>query len=296
MKAHKEEIYINSVNLNSNTNFPYLVLNVINDNSYPLNPGFHVMHWHEDIQFIYVLDGTIEVITLENRTILRKGEGIFINKNVVHLVDKIDNCHYNSFIFPDYFLRFYVGSPAEQIVSGIIGRKDLSIFHIANIKENQAVLGMLNKLSSLEQNKSDLYPYEILSALTVLWLEFCRIIDITENEIPKKNSQISNRMAIFLRYIELHYKENVTLEMLAQSANVSKSECLRCFKSTIQTSPYKYLIEYRLSIAADLLKSTDMPIENISCAVGFAHMSHFGKYFRQKTGYSPSEYRKLFTT
>lgn len=293
MKAHKET-HINSVNLNNNTNFPYLVLNVINDNSYPLNPGFHVMHWHEDIQFIYVLDGTIEVITLDDHTLLHKGEGIFINKNIVHLVNKIDNCHYNSFIFPDYFLRFYVGSPAEQIVSSIIGRKNLSIFHIANIKENQAVLCMLNKLSSLEQNKSALYPYEILSALTVLWLEFCRIIDITENEIPKKNSQISNRMAIFLRYIELHYKENVTLEMLAQSANVSKSECLRCFKSTIQTTPYKYLIEYRLSIAADLLKSTDMPIENISSDVGFSHMSHFGKYFHQKTGYSPSEYRKNF--
>ena len=52
--------YINSVNLNQNENFPYLVLNVINGNSYPRNPGFRVMHWHEDIQFIYVLDGKIE--------------------------------------------------------------------------------------------------------------------------------------------------------------------------------------------------------------------------------------------
>ena len=52
-------------------------------------------------------------------------------------------------------------------------------------------------------------------------------------------------MAIFLQYIELHYPEDVTLESLARSANVSKSECLRCFKNTLQTTPYKYLIEYR---------------------------------------------------
>ena len=96
----KQNEYINSVNLNQNTNFPYLVLNVINGNSYPRNPGFRVMHWHEDIQFIYVLEGDIEVVTLENRTLLHKGEGFFINKNVVHLVDKVDACHYNSFIFP----------------------------------------------------------------------------------------------------------------------------------------------------------------------------------------------------
>ena len=95
--------YINSVNLNQNENFPYLVLNVINGNSYPRNPGFRVMHWHKDIQFIYVLDGKIEVATLESRTELHKGEGFFIYKNVGHLVDKVDTCHYNSFIFPDYF-------------------------------------------------------------------------------------------------------------------------------------------------------------------------------------------------
>lgn len=44
--------YINSVNLNINSDFPYLVLDVINDIAYPRNPGFQVMHWHEDLQFI----------------------------------------------------------------------------------------------------------------------------------------------------------------------------------------------------------------------------------------------------
>ena len=178
--------YINSVNLNQNANFPYLVLNVINGNSYPRNPGFRVMHWHEDIQFIYVLDGKIEVVTLESRTELHKGDGFFINKNVVHLVDKVDACHYNSFIFPDYFLRFYLGSPAEQIVSQITSLEDFPVFPIVNVKENIAVLNTLRKLSSLEQNKTTLYPYEVLSTLSTLWLEFCRAVQISENEAHKK--------------------------------------------------------------------------------------------------------------
>lgn len=288
----KQDKYINSINLNQDTNFPYLVLNVLNGNSYPRNPGFRVMHWHEDIQFIYVLKGEIEIVTLESRATLHKGDGIFINKNVVHLVDKVDACHYNSFIFPDYFLRFYVGSPAEQIVSQIIGREDFLVFPIPNINKNLPILHALKKLSSLEQNKTFLYPYEVLSTLSTLWLEFYRVVHISEKENHKKNSQISNRMAIFLQYIESHYKENVTLEMIAKSANVSKSECLRCFKATLQTTPYKYLIEYRLSKAAELLKSTDMLIENIASDVGFTHISHFGKCFRQKTGFSPREYRK----
>ncbi|MCI5919223.1 MAG: AraC family transcriptional regulator [Roseburia sp.] len=267
------------------------MLNVFNGNSFPRNPGFRVMHWHEDIQFIYVLDGEIEVVTLENCISLQKGEGIFINKNVVHLVDKIDACHYNSFVFPNYFLRFYVGSPAEQIVGQIIGKDTLPIFKIADTKGNQSVLQALKNLSALEQNKTGLYPYEVLSTLSVLWLEFCRIININAQNENKKNSQISNRMAIFLQYMELHYMEDITLEMLAKSANVSKSECLRCFKATLQITPYRYLTEYRLSKAADLLKNTDMSIENVGLSVGFKQISHLGKRFREKTGFSPSAYR-----
>ena len=291
MKPNK---YINSVNLNKDTNFPYLVLNVFNGNSYPRNPGFRVMHWHEDIQFIYVLEGEIEVVTLEKRTTLHKGDGFFINKNIVHLVDKVDICHYNSFIFPDYFLRFYIGSPADQIVGNIIGNEIFPIIPIPNTHENTPVLQALKKLIHLEQDKTALYPYEVLSALSVLWLAFYRPIRIADKKGTQKNNRISNRMAIFLKYIDHHYMEDVSLEMLAKSANVSKSECLRCFKTPLHTTPYKYVSEYCLSKAADMLKNTDMQIENIASETGYTHISHFGKCFREKTGYSPSEYRAKF--
>ena len=175
--------------------------------------------------------------------------------------------------------------------SQIIGIDDFPVFPIVNGKGNQRILDTLKKLSSLEQNKTSLYPYEVLSTLSVLWLEFCRAVQLSEKESHKKNSQISNRMAVFLQYIDDHYQEDVALESLAKSANVSKSECLRCFKTTLQTTPYKYLTEYRLSRAADLLKNTDMLIENIAFEAGFHHVSHFGKCFREKTGFSPSEYR-----
>lgn len=79
---------INSVNLNADSDFPYLVLDVVGDQSYPRNPGFQVMHWHEDLQFIYVLDGEIEIKTLDTSVQVNKGSGIFINKNVIHLVKK----------------------------------------------------------------------------------------------------------------------------------------------------------------------------------------------------------------
>ena len=285
--------YINSVNLNQSTDFPYLVLNVVNDNSYPRNPGFQVMHWHEDLQFIYVLSGEVEVVTLENTVSLYAGEGIFINKNVVHLVRKNGSCHYHSFIFPDYFLKFYADSPAGSVVDRLTKNKNLPIFPIEGREENRYVLAALKKLSDLEREKTLLYVYEVLTTLCTLWLAFCRIGTFPQT-LPSKISK-EERMTLFLRCIEQYYTEPISLKVLADSAHVSKSECLRCFKASLKTTPYQYLTEYRLSKAAEILRNTDIPISEVAMRVGFSQSSHFGKCFREKTGMSPSEYRKFKT-
>lgn len=281
--------YINSVNLKDGTDFPYLVLDVRNDESYPRNPGFQVMHWHEDLQFIYILEGEIAVSTLSDCIPLRQGEGVFINKNVVHLVRKVGSCHYNSFIFPDYFLKFYPGGPAERMVDKIVGQPTLPILAIRNTKENDSVLQALQKLHLLKAQRDEKDSYEILLTLCSLWLAFSRTVTVPE--VSPQHRTLAERTAVFLQYIALHYAEDVSLDALAASANVSKSECLRCFKAVLHTTPYRYLTEYRLSKAAERLRQTDKPITAIAAEVGFSHLSHFGKCFREKTGLSPSEYR-----
>ena len=283
--------YINSVNLNAGSDFPYLVLDVWGDQSYPRNPGFQVMHWHEDLQFIYVLEGEIEIKTLDTSTRIKKDGGVFINKNVIHLVNNTtSSCHYNSFIFPDYFLKFYFGSPAAAFVERIAGKDELPICCFPEeIDWCKPILSALSSLADLENRKTEFYTYEVLCLLSTLWLEVCRNIQLTGKTA---DTIIGVRMQKFLQYISEHYGEDISLDRLADSANVSKSECLRCFKSSMQTTPYKYLTEYRLSKAAELLKNSDEPIGTISSSVGFRQISHFGKCFKEKTGFSPRDYRK----
>lgn len=98
-------------------------------------------------------------------------------------------------------------------------------------------------------------------------------------------------MKKFLGYIAKHYMEEISLENLACAANVSKSECLRCFKQSLKTTPYKYLMNFRLEKAAELLKETSNSITEIAIMTGFNQSSYFGKCFKLKTGYAPKEYR-----
>ena len=282
--------FINSVNLNAGTDFPYLVMEIINEQSFPRNPGFQVMHWHEDVQFIYLLQGEITVKTLYDSDSLQEGQGIFINKNVVHLVEHTGSCHYYSFVFPDYFLKFYFGSPAAEVVEQIAGREELPLWVFSPAQPwGCRVLKGLEELIQLEKNKTEYYAYEILVKLSSLWLEMAKNIALPPR---KREDALGPRMREFLNYIERHYGEDISLKQLASSAHVSKSECLRCFKLSMQTTPFKYLMEYRLSRAAELLASTEDPIGTIALNVGFRQTSHFGKCFKEKTGYSPRDYRQ----
>lgn len=296
MESEKEK-YLNSVNLYVDTDFPYLVLDVVNDKSYPHNPGFQVMHWHEDLQFIYVLSGAVCVKTLDNAVPVRAGEGIFINKNVIHFVRRMGECHYNSFIFPAQFLEFSAGyactvhGPAKRFVDDVVENEQFPLFHFTGGEEwQEKALLLLRRLSELEKKKTEFYVYEVLVLLAALWLAMRKNILLPPKQ---QENTVSVRMQKFLRCIERHYPEDLTLEAIAESACVSKSECLRCFHLTLQTTPYKYLMEYRLSKAAELLKKTEQSVSEISSCVGFHQVSHFGKCFKEKTGCSPKEYRKV---
>lgn len=285
----KKDTFINSVNLNENTDFPYLVLNVKNDRAYPLNPGFRVMHWHEDLQFIYCLSGNVVVRTLEEEKKLSDGEGIFINKNVVHSVDKIIACEYRSFLFPEYFVSFYAGSPAERMTKDITENKGLQLVALdGSQKWHKAALAVLRDLIQIEENKGGHYCYEVLTKLAALW---CLCIENIHVQARADEQPESVRVRKCLQYIEIHYADEISLSQLSKAANVSKSEILRCFNSVLHTTPYKYLMEYRLSKASRLLSDTSLSISEIAIRTGWGDQSYFTKRFREKTGCTPSEYR-----
>ena len=282
--------FMNVVNLNYHTAFPYVALDATNEGSCPHNPSFRIMHWHEDLQYMYVLRGTVRIKTLNQEVPVGEGEGVFINKNVVHLVQQQGICHYMSFIFPDYFLKFPFTAPAENFVNTIVGNEGLEVYPFTK-KEAWCgpMLENLQALTGLEKNKTRFYIYEVLVRLTTMWLLFLKNVRLPSRRLA---DPVNPRMAGFLKFFEEHYAEPLTLEALAQSANVSKSECLRCFRKSLHTTPFAYLMELRLAKAAARLKDSDAPIGAIAVDTGFQQVSYFGKCFRRKLGMSPRAYRQ----
>ena len=89
--------------------------------------------------------------------------------------------------------------------------------------------------------------------------------------------------------------EDITLEMIAASASISKSGALHIFQSGIHISPVAYLIQYRLAQAAELLYATQKSVSSIAEETGFSGPGYFCRKFRQHYHMSPNEYRQKKT-
>ncbi len=290
MDTNSKTEFLNSRNPKEGTSFPYTVLKVIDDISEPRPAGFRIMHWHEDIQFILLSEGRIRIRTLDGCAELSEGEGCFINSNVIHMVDRIGKCRYNSFIFPIRFTGFYAGSPAMHIAGRLFGNSDvpLLVFRDEDDWQHECLM-LLQTLSDLETHPDEFYQYEVLTRIYEISLTMLRNIKTEET----KEASITNvRMQRMLDFISRNYQYRISLSDIAGSAFISKSECIRCFRRALNSTPYDYLIEFRLSKAADLLKTSDDYITDIALKTGFQQPSQFGQLFRKSKGCTPLQYRR----
>lgn len=89
-----------------------------------------------------------------------------------------------------------------------------------------------------------------------------------------------------------NYRRELCLADLLEQAHMSKSYFLRLFRRYMGTTPYNYLVNYRITQAKELLVLTDHSISDIAHEVGFGDASNFSTRFANATGQSPLQYRK----
>lgn len=111
-------------------------------------------------------------------------------------------------------------------------------------------------------------------------------------ELPERSGQDALEGA--LRWIDAHFREPIEVGAIASAAGVSEPQLYRLIRSRFGESPMRRVIRLRIQQARDLLTSTDLAIKAVGYESGFPDHVHFGRTFREQTGYTPGEYRKLF--
>ena len=112
--------------------------------------------------------------------------------------------------------------------------------------------------------------------------------------IDAKEENVDDRVRRVKDYIAANYMQDVSNKELAELVCMSEDSFSRFFRNKTGRTPNRYIIDYRLGIAARLLLTTKLSVAEIGYSCGFNTLSHFNRLFRESKGCTPSEFRERF--
>ena len=104
----------------------------------------------------------------------------------------------------------------------------------------------------------------------------------------------SKRILKVKNYIDEHYKDDLSLEQLADLVGMTPTAFRRYFKQRTAKNISEYIVDIRLGHAARLLVDTSDSVSEICWATGFNTLSNFNRLFRKRKGCSPTEFREKY--
>lgn len=257
-------------------------------------------HWHNDFEFGIVLKGEVKYFIHQGAAdqeceILKVGDGVFVNSKSLHrMVQTEPGSILFNFVLPsDFFVFLPLGEVHQKSVLPVIQSPAAGLFLKKEEEEHQPLLECIAKMHGLSRENPG-YELQCIELICRLWRKLLKLI-ASMKELPsisRAERLQEQRLRTMLSYIHAHYSENLSIDSLIQAANISRSECFRCFRAVIGKTPSEYLCQYRLSQAAYFLTYTDRTLSDICYSCGFKNMSYFGKLFRESWGMSPGQYRK----
>lgn len=160
------------------------------------------------------------------------------------------------------------------------------VFHPDDSSPFTTILTNLYTLASSSDYIRDMRINESLSALLTLLME--------QSWHPESKTVSRKRLELveIKNYLDEHYTERIVLDDLSEKYYINKYYLIKIFKETYGSTINGYIIAKRITRAKQLLRFTDMTVDEIGNAVGMGDANYFSRTFRKVEGISPREYRK----
>ncbi|MBR5157859.1 MAG: AraC family transcriptional regulator [Clostridia bacterium] len=247
-------------------------------------------HYHDEIEFLYVENGSLKLICENAEHIINAGEAVFINSRTVHETFGLEPSLCTSLI---QFKLFDYLDDIGKNMARFINLNELPFFKFnAGLSETQELNSIINKIVTEYKNKSLAYEIYIKGMVYNLIGLLARYNLIKYDSLMPINSE-NERLLNIIEYIDKNYSEKITLDYLASLVNLNSEYLCRLFKKVTGSTIGDYINFVRISKAEKLLSTTDKTISEISMDTGFASVSYFNRVFKSYKKCSPSVYKKI---
>ncbi len=253
-------------------------------------------HWHDELELIFVSEGSATIAVEQEKFTACQGDGFFINTGILHAAWHLDtpSCRFQSIVFhprmvggsmDSVFWQNYIQPLTDDAARKYVHIDTSFKFH------HEAVTAIKTAWQACVTEPPG-YEFEVRNCLSRLIFILSSLQPAKVVPLSEKMLRENERIKIMLQFIQDHFYEPISIAMIAGASTISESECLRCFHNTIGISPIQYLKQFRIQKAADFLISSNKKISDIGIECGFHDSSYFTKSFRETKGITPTEYRR----
>lgn len=192
-------------------------------------------------------------------------------------------------------------SPWTYAWIGIRGMRVDSILKECGFSKNKLVLpapseqNVMNSINNILEHKEltsagSMHRESNLLSLLALLMEHHTALSLKGKQ--EKYSYSSNiYVGLAIDYIHCMYSHGIKVSDIAENIGVSRAHLNQCFQKELNLPVQKFLIDYRMHKAANLLLSTEASVKEISNLVGYDDQLTFSKAFKKKFGMSPKNYK-----
>ena len=240
---------------------------------------FNIQHSHDFCEILYVAGGAGEAILEGKKFRLAPGDLVVVNPGTLH-EERSDAKAPLRLIFLAIRDFAVPGLPA-----GCLSQEKYRVLSCGEYRYKMDIY--LREL--LQETSSQIEFYQeisqgLVSALLVLVMRLIRIN-------PEDEAALSQECQKIKEYLDQNFTSPITLDSLSETVYISKHYLSHLFKEQTGVSPIKSLTSKRMEKACELLSETELPVSEVSKAVGYENPLYFSQVFKRIYGISPVKYR-----
>lgn len=264
--------------------YPFVIYSVYDS----LRP-FHVsLHWHDEVEVIYVECGHLNLSINGTYYQAKAGDIFWINPRQIHQMGTMDlSTRYYAFLFHPKAISFQAEDMVEHEIFAPLCDGRLLLENQISSTIYQEVLSAIRKI--LHYNKKKPAHYRLSTKIALLTIVHA-LLSTGHTELLPADTALDQQKAI-LQFLNTHYSDKLSLEMLAKQFHMSEKYFSRYFKNNFHVNFTEYLNSLRMEKASDLLLETNLNITEIALQTGYPNISYFNRTFHAAFGCSPKQYR-----
>ena len=248
------------------------------------------VHWHDELEIIYVKSGLLTVSISGESYIGKAGDAFVVSPGNLHLMgSQTGTVDYFTFLFPLKYISFRTDDMLDDKLLEPLNNGQLMISPRVKDSAKELCEQLIDIYMAENDETESKITAQIKTKIILLQfiLEMWKKGFVIENDTSGRNI-VEKEM---VSYIQQNFTGKISLKEFGKQFHLSEKYISRYFKEHFHITLSQYITYLRLENAKQLLQDTDLSVTETAMQSGYQNVSYFIRSFKKTYGISPLKYR-----